>query len=114
MQCPKFEEMLATVEQGQNKRPISMEPLQTVMPKKPRHHTLSPGKPSFSLGLTQLEKTPTPSLTPSIHPRLRNIEKGEHKDKQIRRWILNSSLDKEEPLAAFKGWEHLVVRRKDL
>ncbi|RYR77598.1 hypothetical protein Ahy_A01g002121 [Arachis hypogaea] len=114
MQCPEFKEMLANVEQGRNIRPVVMEPLQTVMPKTPRYHTPSPGKPSFSLGLTQWEKTPIPSPARSIHPRLRNFKIGEKKEKQILAWIRNSYLEKEEHLAAFEGRKHLVLCRKDL
>ncbi|RYR09812.1 hypothetical protein Ahy_B05g078224 [Arachis hypogaea] len=102
------------VEQGRQTRAISMQPLQMVMPKKSCYHTPSPGRPSFSLGLTQFEKAPTLSPIHSIHPRLRNIKKGETKEKQIRAWILNSSLNKEQHLAAYKGREHLVLQRKDL
>ncbi|QHN97287.1 uncharacterized protein DS421_18g626080 [Arachis hypogaea] len=91
-----------------------MQPLQTVMPNKSCYHTSSLGRPSFSLSLTHLEKTPTPFPIHSIHPRLRNIKKGETKEKQIRAWILNSSLKKEQHLASYNGREHLVLQRKDL
>ncbi|RYR10777.1 hypothetical protein Ahy_B05g079258 [Arachis hypogaea] len=114
VQCPEFKQLLANIEQEQHTMPISMQPLQTVMPKKSCYHTPSPGRPNFSLGLTQLEKTLTPSPIHSIHLRLRNIKKGENKEKQIRAWILNSSLDKEQHLAAYEGQGHLVLQRKDL
>ncbi|QHO06996.1 uncharacterized protein DS421_14g459760 [Arachis hypogaea] len=110
VQCPKFEQVLNNVEQRWQTKAISMQPLQTVMPNKSCYHTLSPGRPSFSLGLTQLEKTPTPSPIHSIHPSLRNIKKGETKEKQIRAWILNSSLNKEQHLASYEGWEHMVIQ----
>ncbi|RYR31513.1 hypothetical protein Ahy_B01g056315 [Arachis hypogaea] len=104
VQCPEFEEVLNNVEQGQQTKAISMQPLQTVLPIKSSYHTPSPGRPSFSLGLTQLEKSPT---------LLRNIQKGETKEKQIRAWILNSSLNKDQDLASYEGRDHMVLQRKD-
>ncbi|QHN92433.1 uncharacterized protein DS421_17g583700 [Arachis hypogaea] len=114
VQCLEFEQVLNNVEQGQQTKAIIMQPLQTVLPNKSGYHTPSPGRPSFSLGLTQLEKTPTSSPIHSIHPRLRNIKKGETKEKQIRARILNSSLNKEQDLAYYEGREHMVSQRKDL
>ncbi|XLV01384.1 hypothetical protein S245_015721, partial [Arachis hypogaea] len=84
VQCPEFEQELANVEQGRHTRPISMQPLQMVMPKKSCFHTPSPDRPRFSLGLTHLEKTPTPSPIHSIHPKLKNIKKCKNKEKKIR------------------------------
>ncbi|KAL4293888.1 hypothetical protein AHAS_Ahas18G0173100 [Arachis hypogaea] len=74
MQCPEIEEILDEIEQGWYARPISMEPIQTVMPKNSHCHTPSLGKRSFSLGLTQLETTPTPFSPSSVHPRLKNVK----------------------------------------
>ncbi|QHO10887.1 uncharacterized protein DS421_15g493490 [Arachis hypogaea] len=114
VQCPKVEEILVKVEQGRNTRLINMEPLQTVMPKKSRCHTPSPGKTSFSLGLTQLEKSPaTPPIT-TVHSRLKSVRLGEDKEKKVRGWILNSILNKEAPLVTYEGKPHLQLSRRDL
>ncbi|XP_020972620.1 uncharacterized protein LOC110269256 [Arachis ipaensis] len=54
VQCPEFEQVLNSVEQGRETNAIIMQPLQTVLPNKSSYHTLSPGRPSFSLSLTHL------------------------------------------------------------
>ncbi|RYR35328.1 hypothetical protein Ahy_A10g050492 [Arachis hypogaea] len=113
VQCPEFEQVLNNVEQGHQTKAIIMQPLQTVFPKGSPYHTPSLGRPSFSLGLTQLEKTPTPSPIHSIHPRLREIKLGETKEEQIRSWIVNPSLDKNQDLASYEGRGYMVLQRKD-
>ncbi|RYR75779.1 hypothetical protein Ahy_A01g000364 [Arachis hypogaea] len=100
VQCPEFEEVLNNVEQGCESKAIVMQPLQTVLPNKSGYHTPSPGRHSFSLGLTQFEKTPTPSPIQSIHPSLKKIKLGDIKEKQIRSWI-------------YEGREYMVLQRKD-
>ncbi|QHO15611.1 uncharacterized protein DS421_10g296420 [Arachis hypogaea] len=91
-----------------------MEPLQTVMPKKSHCHTPSPGKPSFSLGLTQLEKSPTMPPITTVHLRLKNVRLGEDKENKVRGWILNSSFNKEVPLEIYEGRSHLQLLGRDL
>ncbi|QHO57303.1 uncharacterized protein DS421_3g81120 [Arachis hypogaea] len=113
VQCPEFEQALNNVEHGHQTKAIIMQPLQTVFPIKSPYHTLSPGRPSFSLGLTQLEKTLTPSPIHSIHPRLREIKLGETKEEQIKTWIVNPSLDKNQDLASYEGRDYMVLQRKD-
>ncbi|XP_020972851.1 uncharacterized protein LOC110269395 [Arachis ipaensis] len=113
VQCPKFEEVLNNVKQGCESKAIVMQPLQTVLPNKSGYHTPSPGRPSFSLGLTQFEKTPTPSLIQSIHPSLKKIKLGEIKEKQIRSWIVDSSLNENQDLAKYEGRNYMVLQRKD-
>ncbi|RYQ85009.1 hypothetical protein Ahy_B10g104497 isoform B [Arachis hypogaea] len=113
VQCPEFDQVLNNVEQGHQTKAIIMQPLQTVFPKRSPYHTPSPGRPSFSLGLTQLEKTPTPSPIHSIHPRLREIKLGETKEEQIRTWIVNPSLDKNQDLASYEGQGYMVLQRND-
>ncbi|XLU69878.1 hypothetical protein S245_028931 [Arachis hypogaea] len=90
-----------------------MQPLQMVLPNKSSYHTPSPGRPSFSLGLTQFEKTPIPSPIHLIHPTLRNIKLGETKEEQIRTWIVSSSLDEDQDLAKYEGRDYMVLQRKD-
>ncbi|QHO50468.1 uncharacterized protein DS421_1g22760 [Arachis hypogaea] len=113
VQCPELEQVLNNVEQGHQTKAIIMQPLQTVFPKGSPYCTPSPSRPSFSLGLTQLEKTPTPSPLHSIHPRLREIKMGETKEEQIRTWIVNPSLDKNQDLASYEGRGYMVLQRKD-
>ncbi|RYR27806.1 hypothetical protein Ahy_B01g051868 [Arachis hypogaea] len=113
VQCPEFEQVLNSVEQGCETNAIIMHPLQTVLPNKSSYHTPSPGRPSFSLGLTQFEKTPTPSPLHSIHPTLKKIKLGETKEEQIRTWIVSSSLDKDQDLAKYEGRDYMVLQRKD-
>ncbi|RYR11089.1 hypothetical protein Ahy_B05g079570 [Arachis hypogaea] len=113
VQYPEFEQVLNSVEQGRETNAIIMQPLQTVLPNKSSYHTPSPGRPSFSLGLTQFEKTPTPSPLHSIHPTLKNIKLGETKEEQIRTWIVSSSLDENQELAKYEGREYMVLQRKD-
>ncbi|QHN82588.1 uncharacterized protein DS421_20g697160 [Arachis hypogaea] len=111
--CPEFEQVLNSVEQGCETNAIIMHPLQTVLPNKSSYHTPSPGRPSFSLSLTQFEKTPTPSPLHSIHPTLKKIKLGENKEEQIRTWIVISSLDKDQDLAKYEGRDYMVLQRKD-
>ncbi|QHN86979.1 uncharacterized protein DS421_16g550990 [Arachis hypogaea] len=113
VQCPEFEEVLNNVEKGCESKAIVMQPLQTVLPNKSGYHTPSPGRPSFSLGLTQFEKTPTPSPIQSIHPSLKKIKLGETKEKKIRTWIMDSSLNGDQDLAKYEGLEYMVLQRKD-
>ncbi|QHO00929.1 uncharacterized protein DS421_13g410570 [Arachis hypogaea] len=113
VQCPEFEQVLNNVEQGHQTKAIIMQPLQTVFPIKSPYHTPSPGRPSFSLGLTQLEKTLTPSPIHSIHPRLSEIKLGETKEEQIRTWIIKPSLDENQDLASYEGRDYMVLQRKD-
>ncbi|QHO16595.1 hypothetical protein HN51_032284 [Arachis hypogaea] len=110
VQCPEFEQVLNSVEQGPETNAIIMQPLQTLLPNKSNYHTPSPGRPSFSLGLTQFEKTPTPSPLHSIHPTLKNIKLGETKEEQIRTWIVSSSLDKDQNLAKYEGREYMYYK----
>ncbi|RYR04789.1 hypothetical protein Ahy_B06g084564 [Arachis hypogaea] len=49
----------------------------------------------------------------SIHPSLRNIKLGETKEKQIRTWIVNSSLNSDQDLASYEGRDYMVLQRKD-
>ncbi|RYR68601.1 hypothetical protein Ahy_A03g015079 [Arachis hypogaea] len=58
VQCLEVEKLLEKFEQGGNTSPINMEPLQVVVANKSCYHTPSPGRHSFSLGLTQLENSP--------------------------------------------------------
>ncbi|QHN82390.1 uncharacterized protein DS421_20g695410 [Arachis hypogaea] len=113
VQYPEFEEVLNNVEQGCDSKAIVMQPIQTVLPNKSGYHTPSPGRPSFSLGLTQFEKTPTPSPIQSIHPSLKKIKLGEIKEKQIRSWIVDSSLNKNQDLAKYEGRDYMVFQMKD-
>ncbi|QHO03163.1 uncharacterized protein DS421_13g430040 [Arachis hypogaea] len=113
VQCLEFEQVLNNVELGRETNAIIIQPLQTVLPNKSSYHTPSPGRPSFSLGLTQFEKTPTPSPIHSIHPTLRNIKLGETKEEQIRTWIVSSSLDEDQDLAKYEGRDYMVLQRKD-
>ncbi|QHO13670.1 uncharacterized protein DS421_15g517500 [Arachis hypogaea] len=113
VQCPEFEQVLNSVEQGRETNAIIMQPLQTVLPNKSSYHTPSPGRLSFSLGLTQFEKTPTPFPLHSIHPTLKNIKLEETKEEQIRTWIVSSSLDEDQDLAKYEGRDYMVLQRKD-
>ncbi|QHO44191.1 uncharacterized protein DS421_5g169110 [Arachis hypogaea] len=110
VQCPEFEQVLNNVEQEHQTKAIIMQPLQMVFLIKSAYHIPSPGRPSFSLGLTQLEKTPTLSPIHSIHPRLKEIKLGETKETQIRTWILNLSLNKNQDLASYEGRDYMVIQ----
>ncbi|QHO54088.1 uncharacterized protein DS421_2g53600 [Arachis hypogaea] len=59
-------------------------------------------------------KTPTPSPTQSVHPRLKNLKLDKSTEKLVQGWILNASLDKEQPLAKYESRPYLVLLRKDL
>ncbi|XLU19190.1 hypothetical protein S245_055256 [Arachis hypogaea] len=91
-----------------------MEPLQTVVDNKSHYHTPSPGRPSFSLGLTQLEKSPATTPLITVHPRLKGVKLGEEKEEMVQRWILNSRLEKDMPLATYEGRSYLQLSRLDL
>ncbi|KAL4307103.1 hypothetical protein AHAS_Ahas16G0244800 [Arachis hypogaea] len=114
VRCPEVEEILVNIEQKKYTKPLEMEPLKTVMLNRSQCQTPSPGRPSFSLGLTQLEKPPvTPPIT-AVHSRLKGVKLGEDKEDMVRCWILNSSLDEEELLATYEGRPYLQLLRKDL
>lgn len=114
VQCPEVEKILVKFEQGGNTSPINMESLQKVVANKSRYHTPSPGRLSFSLGLTQLEKSPATPPFITVHPRLKSVKLGEEKEEMVRHWILNSRLDKEVPLATYEGRPYLQLSRLDL
>ncbi|XP_020971842.1 uncharacterized protein LOC110268985 [Arachis ipaensis] len=114
LRCPESEKLWKNNEQGRHTRPISLEPIQIMLPKILHCHTPSPTRPSFSFRLTQLRKTPTPSPTPLVHLRLKSLKLDKSKEKLVQGWILNTSLDKEQPLAKYESRPYLVLLRKDL
>ncbi|KAL4276697.1 hypothetical protein AHAS_Ahas20G0233100 [Arachis hypogaea] len=99
----EVEEILLKVEQKSYTKTLDMEPLKTVMPNKSRCQTPSPGRPSFLLGLTQLEKPPTTPPITAVHPSLKDVKLEEDKEDMVRGWILNSSLNEEELLATYES-----------
>ncbi|XLU66573.1 hypothetical protein S245_025626 [Arachis hypogaea] len=61
------ERLWAEIERRYPLRVISIDSIQTIIPKGSSVRTSSPPRPSFSLGMTQIFKTPTPSpLDPFI------------------------------------------------
>ncbi|KAL4372928.1 hypothetical protein AHAS_Ahas05G0030800 [Arachis hypogaea] len=74
----------------------------------------TPPRPSFSLGMTQIFKTPTPSPPRPIHPLLKGRKITERDEQRIRGWAVNRSLDSKQKVASNKGRPHLVLRREDL
>ncbi|XLU42711.1 hypothetical protein S245_037525, partial [Arachis hypogaea] len=64
---PECERLWAKIERCYPLRAISIDPIQTIIPKGSSVRTPSPPRPSFSLGMTQIFKTPIPSsLDPFI------------------------------------------------
>ncbi|RYR26245.1 hypothetical protein Ahy_B02g060457 [Arachis hypogaea] len=106
VQCPEFEQVLNSVEQGRETNAIIMQPLQTVLPNKSSYHTLSPGRPSFSLN-----SNPFPVIFNSSNPEKNKV--GGTKEEQIRTWIVSSSLDEDQDLAKYEGRNYMVLQRKD-
>ncbi|XLU30101.1 hypothetical protein S245_066167 [Arachis hypogaea] len=65
------ENLWADIERHYGSSPISIDLIRTIIPKGSSYRIPSPQRPSFSLGMMQLFKTPTPSPTRPIHPLLR-------------------------------------------
>ncbi|QHN91373.1 uncharacterized protein DS421_17g574320 [Arachis hypogaea] len=105
----------ANIEKGvYPSRPISIDPIQAIIPRGSSYRTPSPQRPSFSLGLTQLFKSPSPSPPRPIHPLLRGRKITEREEQRIRGWAVNTSLDSHETLASYEGRPNLVLSRKDV
>ncbi|XLS81070.1 hypothetical protein HN51_046901, partial [Arachis hypogaea] len=111
----EFFDRQANIEKGvYPSRPISIDPIQAIIPRGSSYRTPSPQRPSFSLGLTQLFKSPLPSPLRPIHPLLRGQKITEREEQRIRGWAVNTSLDSHETLASYEGRPHLVLSREDV
>ncbi|RYQ98791.1 hypothetical protein Ahy_B07g086589 [Arachis hypogaea] len=106
VQCPEFEQVLNSVEQGCEPNAIIMHPCKrSCQTNQATIHRVQGDRAFHSF-----EKTPTPSSLHSIHPTLKKIKLGETKEEQIRTWIVSSSLDKDQDLAKYEGRDYMVIQ----